>query len=93
MDDHEHPKYQYRSLDFEKQEIRLLKLLPSDFNDEIRVVIFHKSLPEPIIEELAPDYWDRLKEMLPDGWQAYETVGGRVIFTNDGPYAHFVIPP
>lgn len=81
MDEHEHPLYQYRPLDFEKHEIRLLKLLPGEFNDEIRVVIFHKSLSEPVIDEPAPDWWEKLKKTLPDGWQAYETVEGRVIFT------------
>ena len=79
--DHDHEEYQYRPLDFENHDIRLLKLLPGEFNDEIRVVVYHRSLPEPVIHEPAPDYWDKLKKTLPDGWQAYETVEGRVIFT------------
>jgi len=81
LHDNDHKEYQYRPLDFENHDVRLLKLLPGEFNDEIRVVVFHKSLPEPVIPEPAPDYWEKLKKTLPDGWQAYETVEGRVIFT------------
>jgi hypothetical protein len=81
LHDHDHEEYQYRPLDFENHDIRLLKVLPGEFNDAIRVVVYHKSLPEPVIKEPAPDYWEKLKKTLPDGWQAYETVEGRVIFT------------
>jgi hypothetical protein len=77
--------YTYTKLDKEKQEIRLVTLLPSQgIDDPIRITISHvpfiveeKELSaRPDIEEIGrslPAGWE-------EGWSVYETVEGRLLF-------------
>ena len=69
--------YQYSNLSDENVDIRLLELLLGQFDDEIRVKIFHLPLvkrPEPSLPKLS---LAELKATLPSKWGAFETVEGR----------------
>jgi hypothetical protein len=73
--------YEYRPLDTEAQEIRLLKLLPAEnLDDDIEIEIFHAPLIEP---EREPDTrlgFEELRETVPEGWELYKTMDDRYIF-------------
>ncbi|KAI0192103.1 heterokaryon incompatibility protein-domain-containing protein [Xylaria flabelliformis] len=76
-------RYKYTSLDVTKEEIRLVKLLPGDFNDDIRIQILHQSLNE--LEAPPGDLPKRLslgelQETLPDDWTVKETIEGQYLF-------------
>jgi hypothetical protein len=73
--------YTYTKLNKEKQEIRLLTLLPSQgIDDPIRITISHVPF---IIEEnglsARPDI-EEIRKSLPDGWQVFETMEDRLLF-------------
>lgn len=77
-------QYQYSPLDGE--EIRLVHILPGQFDDPIRIAIVHARLP-PAPAAGANSQGRRLllrgiRDALPRGWRAYETVDGRVIYRN-----------
>lgn len=77
-------QYQYSPLDGE--EIRLVHILPGQFDDPIRIAIVHARLP-PASAAGANSQGRRLllrgiRDALPRGWRAYETVDGRVIYRN-----------
>jgi len=73
--------YTYTKLDKEKQEIRLLTLLPSQgIDDPIRITISHVPF---IVEEKGPSARPDIEDIersLQDGWRVYETVEGHLIF-------------
>jgi hypothetical protein len=73
--------YEYRPLDREAQEIRLLKLLPAEnLDDDIEIEIFHAPLIEP---ERVPDMrlgFQELEKTVPEGWVLYKTIDDRYIF-------------
>ncbi|KAI1741583.1 heterokaryon incompatibility protein-domain-containing protein [Xylaria scruposa] len=76
-------RYKYTSLDVTKEEIRLVKLLPGDFNDDIHIQIFHQSLKE--LESPPGDLSKRLsiaelQETLPNDWTVKETIEGQYLF-------------
>jgi hypothetical protein len=74
--------YTYTKLNKEKQEIRLLTLLPSQgVDDPIRIIISHVPF---IVEEKGPSARPDTKEIrrsLPDGWSVFETMEGRLFFS------------
>lgn len=75
--------YKYCPLDVELQEIRLLKLLPGTFDDDIRCEMFHAPLREPANSEQLPKVTvQELQKTLPRGWEVYETIDGRFAFIN-----------
>ncbi|KAI0007217.1 heterokaryon incompatibility protein-domain-containing protein [Xylariaceae sp. FL0662B] len=75
--------FKYTPLDVEKQEIRLIKLLPGEFNHDLLIHISHQSLNEL---GLATDNPPRrlstkeLQQTLPDDWTVRETIEGRYLF-------------
>jgi hypothetical protein len=72
--------YRYEPLDRDAQEIRLLRILPGNFDDELKLEIFHAPLVMP---EKAPDTRldiDELQKTLPEGCNVYKTLEGRYIF-------------
>ncbi|XXG99288.1 Thiosulfate sulfurtransferase rdl2, mitochondrial [Hypoxylon texense] len=79
-------RYRYTPLDVAKQEIRLVKLLPGDFDRDIYIQIIHQPLKEP--EPPADDLPKRLsigelQGTLPDGWTIKETIEGRYLFISE----------
>ncbi|KAI0469545.1 HET-domain-containing protein [Xylaria cf. heliscus] len=74
-------EYQYEPLQDPKQDIRLVTILPGEFNDAIRIRITHHRLVEHEIESHPPRLsLKELQQRLPDGWDMGETLGGRYIF-------------
>ncbi|KAI9687976.1 MAG: hypothetical protein M1820_010374 [Bogoriella megaspora] len=72
--------FHYDPLDLDNQEIRLIKLLPGNFSDAIRVVIAH--IPLSIDDTITPsDDLNALQQTLPNGWQVRKTLEGRLIFS------------
>jgi hypothetical protein len=75
--------YTYTKLDKEKQEIRLLTLLPSQgMDDSIRITISHVPF---IVEEKGPSARPDIEEIrrsLPDGWSVFESMEGRLFFSS-----------
>lgn len=72
--------YEYQPLDREAREIRLLKLLPGEFDDPLQLEIFHVPLVEP---EPAPDTrlsLGKIRGTLPEGWAVSQTIEGLYIF-------------
>ncbi|RYP51254.1 hypothetical protein DL768_003351 [Monosporascus sp. mg162] len=76
-------RYQYKPLIPSTNDVRLVTILPGEFDDPIQVEITHAELVPP-----APDDKPKrlpLKEILetlPEDWSAYETIERRVIFWN-----------
>ncbi|KAK8129031.1 hypothetical protein PG984_010139 [Apiospora sp. TS-2023a] len=75
--------YVYRPLDVSKNEIRLMTLLPGEFDSPIQITLQHISLdhlppqPRPIVMSLKD-----VRATLPQGWSAYQTLHGRIMFSN-----------
>src|SRR5436190_3937385 len=72
--------YEYRMLDPETQEIRILLLLPGEFNSDIRIRLSHVPLvvPDEIFSKEIS--LEALERTLPPGWKAFETLDHRIIF-------------
>jgi hypothetical protein len=76
--------YKYTDLDTATNDIRLLTLLPGEFDADIEIHIHHG----PLVSILS-EYQDtrmslkELTETLPTGWNVFETMGGKYIFEND----------
>lgn len=76
----QHREFKYTELDGSKGEIRLLKILPGNPDDRIRIEISDSQL---VSAELPrPRRWNtaQLCDSLPEGWEAHETLGGHVVF-------------
>ncbi|KAK7182553.1 hypothetical protein PSPO01_11343 [Paraphaeosphaeria sporulosa] len=76
-------EYEDRPLNADAEEIRLIRLLPGDFNDDLEVKIFHALFVEP---EPAKDTrlgLDEIRKTLPHPWTVWETKEGRYIYSND----------
>lgn len=71
--------YFYSSIDLAAGEIRLVRLLPGKFDDDIRLEIFHAVAPHPYPLPEVPDIAP-LQDTLPAGWRVAETVDGNLIF-------------
>ncbi|KAK6069176.1 hypothetical protein SCUP234_10824 [Seiridium cupressi] len=75
--------FEYSELDVSKDEIRLVKLLPSEFNHPIEVKIIHAPLTVTKNEgETLRWPLDGIRATLPNGWTAHETFEDRIIFRN-----------
>jgi hypothetical protein len=72
--------YQYSDLDRETDEIRLVDLLPSEFDDPICIQIHHAPLKELEEDETNRLSRQQLQDTLPPGWLVYETIENRFIF-------------
>ncbi|KAK9415912.1 putative Heterokaryon incompatibility domain-containing protein [Seiridium unicorne] len=73
--------FEYSELDVSKKEIRLVKLLPGEFNHPIRVEIIHAPLTVTKKEGQTLRWpLDKIRVTLPDGWTAHETFEDRIIF-------------
>jgi hypothetical protein len=74
--------YQYQRLD--QDEIRLLRLLPGEFNHGLEVEIFHAPLVEPDRPTDPRLSLDELIDTHPKGWEVQKTLEGRCLFSTDG---------
>ncbi|RYP74958.1 hypothetical protein DL770_007511 [Monosporascus sp. CRB-9-2] len=76
-------RYQYKPLDPSTNDIRLVTILPGEFDDPIKVEITHTELAPPAHDD-KPKLLSlkEIQEALPEGWSARETLEGRVIFLN-----------
>ncbi|KAM0811959.1 putative WW domain-containing protein [Seiridium cardinale] len=73
--------FEYSELDVSKEEIRLVKLLPGEFNHPIKGEIIHAPLTVTKKESQTLRWsLDEIRAILPDGWTAYETFEDRIIF-------------
>ncbi|KAF1961212.1 HET-domain-containing protein [Byssothecium circinans] len=80
FDRDESKPFRYRPLDRDAQEIRLLRILPGSWDDELRLEIFHTPLVAP---GRAPDTRmdiEELQKTLPEGWVVEKTIEGRYVF-------------
>ncbi|KAH7070729.1 heterokaryon incompatibility protein-domain-containing protein [Paraphoma chrysanthemicola] len=75
-------EYQYTPLDTSKGEIRLLEIHPGAFDDPINISIFAVPFAAPQRELVPLDRLEAIRQSLPPGWSAYETLDDRVIFDN-----------
>jgi len=76
--------FEYLSLPGQNNHIRLLDLLPGNFEDSITIRIRNVTLAIPNELESKRMDLDQLKESLPSGWRAYETIEGKFIFVDEG---------
>ncbi|KAI1079949.1 HET-domain-containing protein [Whalleya microplaca] len=75
-------QYEYTPLDHETDDIRLVTILPGEFDDPIRIRITHGSLGLPFHDEKSNRRLPlkEIRKTLPEKWRAYETLEGRVLF-------------
>jgi hypothetical protein len=74
-------RYTYTNLDHANEEIRLLKLMPGQWDEEIACSIFHTPLIAPKHKTEAKRLpLEDLRKTLPERWHAGETLGGRYLF-------------
>ncbi|KAI0429111.1 HET-domain-containing protein [Xylaria sp. FL1042] len=73
--------YEYLPLQGES-DIRLMTILPGDFDDPIRAEITHTSLVPPEEVETTRLSVEEINRTLPKRWKAYGTREGRIIFHN-----------
>ncbi|KAH7066448.1 heterokaryon incompatibility protein-domain-containing protein [Paraphoma chrysanthemicola] len=73
-------EYQYTPLDTSTGEIRLLELHPGAFDDPINISIFAVPFAAPQREFVPLDRIEAIRQSLPPGWLAFETIDDRVIF-------------
>lgn len=76
--------YTYQHLDESKNEIRLVTILPGNYDDPLEITLKHVSL-NPLPLQLPPTTLSlsQLEETMPPGWSVHETVEGRMLF--EGP--------
>jgi hypothetical protein len=85
--------YQYRPLDEAKGELRLLRLQPASWGEDVKLHIQHVPLCESQRIGVMPSALTRVQATLPPGWTVYETLEGRCLFENtDGDYCSWIHP-
>lgn len=80
----ERKPYEYQPLDESKLEIRLVTILPGDYDDPLEITLHHVSL-DPILPQAPSSVLslEQLRATLPPGWNAYQTIEERILF--EGP--------
>ncbi|KAI1155632.1 HET-domain-containing protein [Nemania diffusa] len=73
--------YEYSPLE-DDTSVRLVTILPGDFDDPLRIVIEHKSLVPPEEVKSRRLSVKEIRRTLPQDWLAYETREGRILFAN-----------
>jgi hypothetical protein len=74
------PPYIYSQLDVKTQDIRLITLLPGNFDDAIRLSISHEPFVVPMERPVAKMSLEEVQKTLPDNWTAFETLEGRIYY-------------
>ncbi|KAL6705945.1 hypothetical protein ACN47E_006224 [Coniothyrium glycines] len=80
--------YEYRPLDTDSDELRLVTLHPGSHNDPIRITISHVPFQPPLASTSTHVSWSELRASLPPQWSAGETIEGIAIFHCHGQYGH-----
>jgi hypothetical protein len=76
-------RYQYEPLQDPDVDIRILTLLPGEFDDQITVQIHHVSLlPKEMPETMKRMTIEELQETVPEGWEVFETYERRFVFAD-----------
>lgn len=75
-------KYQYRPLENDQDEIRLVTLLPGDVNDPIRLSIHHAPFTRSADAPGKKGDRDRVQAIVPYPWSAEETFDGDILYLN-----------
>lgn len=87
------PRYQYQALNQDAQEIRLVKLLPSQSTDDPIKLEFHRVPLKGVKKAADPRLsYDQLQETLPSDWDVSQTKEGRYIFWKNKFTAQWVHP-
>ncbi|KAK1967601.1 HET-domain-containing protein, partial [Colletotrichum sublineola] len=77
----EKPRYQYRGLDRNSKEIRVVELLPGTFDETIRIKFHHIALaPRRQSAVRLPPTRDEIQRTLPPDWIVRVCLDGRFIF-------------
>jgi len=74
--------YQYTQLAYQDVDIRLLTLLPGNFDDDLKITVSHVPLVKRRDIPLPGISLEELRRTLPPGWQVEETLEGRYAFVN-----------
>lgn len=82
-------EYQYSPIVDQTNGVRLVTILPGSFSDKVRVQIYHSSLQNR--PKKSPSRWTllQLRESLPAGWRAFETLAGRFVFARESDWTYF----
>ncbi|KAJ0122645.1 uncharacterized protein J7T55_003160 [Diaporthe amygdali] len=72
--------FQYTELADKEVDIRLVTLLPGNFDDPLRVIISHVQLTKPAEMTQSRLSLENLRKTLPSDWRAGETVEGPYLF-------------
>jgi hypothetical protein len=75
-------KYRYRPLEKDQDEIRLVLLLPGNFEDPIRISIHHACFIPSSNARRKQNGPDKLQSIVPHPWSAEETSDGDTLFLN-----------
>jgi hypothetical protein len=70
--------YSYTQL--AENDIRLVTLMPGDYHDEITIRISHTAFKPPKARPARRMNLTELRQTLPSGWNAYETLDNRYLF-------------
>lgn len=74
--------YSYSQLSTENQEIRIISLLPGQYEEPIRIVITHESLDFPKIDRPPRSFTQEEIRSVPDGWTLRETLSGHILYVS-----------
>jgi len=77
------PEYEYTPLNVHTGEIRLVELHPGAFDDPIKISISTAPLVIPKTKPREEDRLEKIRNNLPGGWYAYETLEGRIVFWHE----------
>jgi len=85
--------YQYSELADPAKDIRLLELLPGQYDDALRIRIIHETLVKKTAIANERMSLRELREVIsPHGWTAYETLEGRFVFSDSQQDHHWECP-
>ena len=74
--------YQYRPLERDQDEIRLVSLLPGAINDSIRLSIHHTLLPPSASAQGQQGHGDEGRKIVPYPWSVEKTSDGDTLYLN-----------
>lgn len=72
--------YAYSSLKAETNEIRLVTIFPGNFEEPILITLSHQSFNVPEVTQELFVNLDEHRQALPPGWDAFETLDGRIVY-------------
>ena len=78
------PPYVYKALKPPLEQIRLIRLLPGEYNDPIMLHMFHAPLSSPAAKPSTSTSMgiEAIQETLPKPWMVFKTVEGSYIYEN-----------